>query len=61
MNIMSWNVAGLRARIKKNDMDFLKKESVDIVCLQETKCTTEQLVLPEWIRGDVPVPGIRLL
>jgi len=54
MNIMSWNVAGLRARIKKNDMDFLKKESIDIVCLQETKCTTEQLVLPEWIKEMYP-------
>lgn len=35
--IISWNVAGLRALIKKDGMEFLKKESPDIICLQVSK------------------------
>jgi exodeoxyribonuclease III len=37
MIIYSWNVNGLRAIVKKNFADFLKKESPDVLCLQETK------------------------
>ena len=54
MKLLSWNVAGLRARIKKDDLDFLQREAFDIVCLQETKCTLEQLTLPEWIQEMYP-------
>ena len=52
MNIISWNVAGLRARLNKNEVKRLlfsqpsdKKfgyKYFDIVCLQETKCNEEQ-------------------
>ncbi len=37
LNILSWNVNGLRAVLKKGFMDFLSSESPDILCLQETK------------------------
>lgn len=37
MKILSWNVNGIRAVIKKGFLDFLKKENPDILCLQEIK------------------------
>jgi exodeoxyribonuclease-3 len=37
MKIMSWNVNGIRAVIKKGFLDFLKEEKPDILCLQEIK------------------------
>ncbi len=44
MKIVSWNINGLRAWIKKDNVwDFLLKEKPDIVCLQEIKATKEQV------------------
>lgn len=37
MKILSWNINGIRAVIKKGFKDFLEKESPDILCLQEIK------------------------
>lgn len=37
MKLISWNVNGLRACIKKGFMDFLQASDPDIICLQETK------------------------
>ena len=37
MKLISWNVNGLRACVKKGFLDFLSAESPDIICLQETK------------------------
>lgn len=54
MRLLSWNVAGLRARLKKGQLDFLQEENIDVVCLQETKCTAKQLHLPEWIEEMYP-------
>ncbi len=42
MKIISWNVNGLRACIKKGFFDFLASENPDIICLQETKMQQEQ-------------------
>ena len=39
MKIVSWNVAGLRAFVKKGFADFFFKEDADIYCLQESKAT----------------------
>ena len=39
MKLISWNVNGLRACLKKNFLDYLKVEDPDILCLQETKAT----------------------
>ena len=43
LKMLSWNVNGLRAAHKKGFLDWLEKESPDIMCLQETKALKEQL------------------
>lgn len=43
MNIISWNVNGLRAVHKKGNFAEILKEKPDILCLQETKAEAEQL------------------
>jgi exodeoxyribonuclease-3 len=37
MKLISWNVNGVRAALKKGFTDFLKEEKPDILCLQEIK------------------------
>jgi exodeoxyribonuclease-3 len=37
MKLISWNVNGLRAALRKDFLDYLERESPDILCLQETK------------------------
>ncbi|MEO8771311.1 MAG: exodeoxyribonuclease III [Ferruginibacter sp.] len=37
MRIISYNVNGIRAAIKKGFIDWLKTDPADIICLQETK------------------------
>lgn len=46
MKIISWNVNGIRAVIKKNFAEFLTEHQPDILCLQETKARAEQVDLP---------------
>ncbi|MBG7608203.1 MAG: exodeoxyribonuclease III [Verrucomicrobia bacterium] len=46
MKIISWNVNGIRAALKKGMADFLSTENPDILCLQETKAREEQVELP---------------
>jgi exodeoxyribonuclease-3 len=46
MKLLSWNVNGIRAVIKKGFADFLRDEAPDILCLQETKARPEQVELP---------------
>ena len=50
MKIISWNVNGIRAVIKKGFYDFIKEHNPDILCLQETKANKEQvdLNLPDY-------------
>jgi len=43
IKILSWNVNGLRAVLKKDFLSWLKKESPDILCLQESKVLPSQL------------------
>ncbi|MCI5108699.1 MAG: exodeoxyribonuclease III [Candidatus Pacebacteria bacterium] len=43
MNIISWNVNGLRAIHRKGNWDTILKKSPDILCLQETKSREDQL------------------
>jgi exodeoxyribonuclease-3 len=43
VKLISWNVNGLRAVMKKNFFDYLETESPDVLCLQETKCTAEDV------------------
>lgn len=37
LKLVSWNVNGLRAIVRRNFLDFLAAESPDILCLQETR------------------------
>src|ERR1051325_1457209 len=41
--ILSWNVNGLRAIMKKGFMEWFHSQQADIVCLQETKCQNDQI------------------
>ena len=43
MRIITWNVNGLRANVKKGGFDWFLNESPDIYCIQETKAEPEQL------------------
>ncbi len=47
MKLISWNVNGLRAVLKKNFLEFLAAEAPDVLCLQETKCHPDD-VEPAW-------------
>lgn len=42
MKIISWNVAGFRACLKKGFVDFFEQIDADIVCIQEVKALKEQ-------------------
>lgn len=44
MRLVSWNVNGLRAVMKKNFVDALASMDADVICLQETKAQDEQIV-----------------
>lgn len=43
MKLISWNVNGIRACIKKDYLCFVKKENPDIFCIQETKAHPSQV------------------
>ncbi|MHA1168625.1 MAG: exodeoxyribonuclease III [Candidatus Hodarchaeales archaeon] len=44
--LLSWNVNGLRATIKKGFFKWLQEDSPDILAIQETKARPEQVSLP---------------
>ena len=48
--VLSWNVNGMRAVLKKGFSEWFAKENADILCLQETR------VLPEELPGEVKEP-----
>ena len=43
MKLISWNVNGIRAVLKKGFTEFLERENPDIICLQETKAHEAQV------------------
>ena len=45
MKIISYNVNGIRAAIKKGFIEWLKNSNTDVICLQEIKANTDQLDL----------------
>ena len=49
MKLISWNVNGLRACLKKGFLDFCALSDADVYCLQETKMTAGQ--------ADFDLPG----
>ena len=44
MKIITYNVNGIRSAFSKNWLAWLQATDADVVCLQEIKCTPEQLV-----------------
>ena len=51
MKIISWNVNGIRAVIRKGFFQWLHEENPDMVCIQETKIHKSQLI-PEITETD---------
>ena len=45
MKLISWNVNGIRAALKKGFMDYFNEMDADVFCLQETKCQVGQVEL----------------
>ena len=43
MKIISYNVNGIRAALRKGLADWLKKANPDILCIQETKAQKDQI------------------
>jgi len=48
MKAITFNVNGIRACLQKGLLDFIKAEDADLVCIQETKASKEQ------VRLDIP-------
>ena len=51
MKLLSWNVNGIRAALKKGFAEFVDTEQPDVLCLQETKARPEQVELPLELGG----------
>ncbi len=64
MRIISYNVNGIRAAIKKGFLDWLKSNPADVVCLQELKAPQEKFPEAElleagyhsiWLGQKIPI------
>ena len=52
MKLISWNVNGIRAIMKKDFAQSIKSLNADVICLQETKANTEQVkIAMELVKG----------
>ena len=56
MKLLCWNIAGIRASLKRGDFNYLQNEYYDAICIQETKATKEQgeAALPIWLKEMFP-------
>lgn len=54
MKIISYNVNGIRAALKKDFITWLKAASPDVLCIQETKAQKEQLDLSVFEEAGYP-------
>jgi len=43
VKLISWNVNGLRAVLRRNFLAYLDSEQPDVLCLQETKCRPDDV------------------
>ena len=43
MKLISWNVNGLRAVLRKNFLDYLDAEKPDVLCVQETRAAPDDV------------------
>jgi exodeoxyribonuclease-3 len=55
MKLVSWNVNGLRACLKKGLSDFIRAADADVICLQETKCQPDDVPDISWCPGYHPI------
>jgi len=51
MKLISWNVNGIRAAIKKGFLDFMQGCGADVICLQETKAHEGDVQHVAWAAG----------
>ena len=51
MKLISWNVNGLRACVKKGFIEYFKEQDADIFCIQESKLQEGQIDLSEMLEG----------
>jgi exodeoxyribonuclease-3 len=56
MKIISWNINGIRAIVKKDFFKSFKEFDADVVCLQETKAQDEEVS-----KALLPITGYHLL
>jgi exodeoxyribonuclease III len=56
MNIITWNVNGIRAALGKNALHWAFEKDPDALCLQEVKARPEQLSAEQL--GDLKLPYI---
>ena len=54
MKIISYNVNGIRAALKKGFLEWLQAANPDVLCLQETKAQKEQLDLALFEEAGYP-------
>ncbi len=54
MKIISYNVNGIRAAIKKGFIDWIQEENPDVICLQEIKATEAQIPQEELTAAGYP-------
>ncbi|MFD1094739.1 exodeoxyribonuclease III [Salegentibacter chungangensis] len=54
MKIISYNVNGIRAALRKGFLDWLQQANPDVVCLQEIKAMPEQLDLSVFEEAGFP-------
>ena len=54
MKIISYNVNGFRAALKKGFLDWLQAANPDVICIQETKAHKEQLDLSLFEEAGYP-------
>ncbi|WP_397445066.1 exodeoxyribonuclease III [Polaribacter sp. R77954] len=54
MKIISYNVNGIRAALKKGFLDWLQAAKPDVICIQETKAHKDQLDLEAFENAGYP-------
>lgn len=54
MKIISYNVNGIRAAVRKGFLDWVQQANPDVVCLQEIKANPEQLNLDDFQEAGYP-------
>jgi endonuclease/exonuclease/phosphatase (EEP) superfamily protein YafD len=60
MRLISWNVNGIRAAVKKDFFNAIAQMQADVLCLQETKAQDEQVITALGELGRLScVPALR--